>query len=89
VFVRETRKDMDILAAALGNGDFHQVVRLAHRIKGASASIRAGFLSEEAARLQIFGAERSGAEAGRCFARLQAEFQQFQQFIEAMPPLSD
>jgi HPt (histidine-containing phosphotransfer) domain-containing protein len=57
VFVRKTQVDMDSIAVALGKNDFPQVARLSHRIKGASATIRARFLREKAARLQVFGSE--------------------------------
>jgi HPt (histidine-containing phosphotransfer) domain-containing protein len=89
IFVRETQVDMDSIAAALGKNDYPQVARLAHRIKGASASIRARFLQEEAARLQVFGGEEQGAEANLCFSRLRAEFDNFKRFITTLPPLPD
>jgi HPt (histidine-containing phosphotransfer) domain-containing protein len=89
IFVRETQVDMDSMAAALGNNDFPQVARLAHRIKGASATIRARFLREEAARLQILGDEEQGTEANICFSRLKTEFDNFKRFIATLPPLPD
>lgn len=89
VFVGQTQVDMEGIAAALSANDLSQVARLAHRIKGASASIRATFLREEAARLNLFGSEGMGAEAAASFARLQAEFDDFKKFIATLPPLLD
>jgi HPt (histidine-containing phosphotransfer) domain-containing protein len=89
MFVRETQVDLDSIAAALGKHDYPQVARLAHRIKGASASIRARYLQDEAARLQVFGGEELAAEANLCFSRLRAEFDNFKRFIGALPPLPD
>jgi HPt (histidine-containing phosphotransfer) domain-containing protein len=89
IFVRETQVDMDSIAAALGENDYPQVARLAHRIKGASASIRARFLQEEAARLQVVGGEEQGTEANLCFSRLRAEFDNFKRFIASLPFLPD
>lgn len=86
VFVRETQIDMDSLAAALGNHDFLQIARIAHRIKGASALIRATFLRDEASRLHILTGEGQEAEAARSVARLQAEFEAFKRFIASLPP---
>jgi HPt (histidine-containing phosphotransfer) domain-containing protein len=89
VFARETQVDMDGIAAALGNNDFSQVAKLAHRIKGASASIRAEFLREEAARLEALGGKAELAAAGECFARLRTEFDHFKEFIATLPILPD
>ncbi len=89
IFVRETQKDMAGIAAAFEHQDLPAVARLAHRIKGASASIRATFLSEEAARLQTFGEEMAQLDAVACFSRLQTEFEKFQRFILTLSSLSD
>jgi HPt (histidine-containing phosphotransfer) domain-containing protein len=84
IFVRETQADMEAIAAAFGRNDIPGVARLAHRIKGASASIRASFLLEEAARLYSLGNRGQVAEASRCFDRLRTEFEQFKQFIAGL-----
>jgi two-component system, sensor histidine kinase and response regulator len=85
LFVKVTQDDIDGIAVALGENDFKQVSQLAHRIKGASASIRAEFLREEAARLEHLSGKGESAAAGECFARLRAEFEHFKKFIAALP----
>ncbi len=89
IFVRETQLDMDGVAAALNNNDFYRVARLAHRIKGASASIRAEFLREEAERLEVLGSKGDSADLRECFARLRTEFVDFKRFISTLPPSAD
>jgi HPt (histidine-containing phosphotransfer) domain-containing protein len=89
IFVRDTEIDMDGISAALEKHDFRRAAGLAHRIKGASATIRARFLQEEAARLQAMSTEEHGEEAAQCFSRLKSEFDNFKRFIAALPPLSD
>jgi|WetSurMetagenome_2_1015567.scaffolds.fasta_scaffold197475_3 HPt (histidine-containing phosphotransfer) domain-containing protein len=89
VFVRETQVDIDGISAAFDAHDFDRLARHAHRIKGASASIRASFLQEEAARLQAISTEGKEAEACRCFARLRVEFEHFKRFIVTLPPFSE
>jgi HPt (histidine-containing phosphotransfer) domain-containing protein len=89
MFVRETQADLDAISAAFKKEDLVQVSWLAHRIKGASASIRAGFLSEEAARLNLLGCQGKRSEAAVCFARLQAEFDDFKKFVVTLPRLPD
>lgn len=85
IFSRVTQKDMDGIAEALSQNDFSQVAKLAHRIKGASATIRAEFLRGEAERLEALGREGDSAELRECFARLQAEFDNFKTFIATLP----
>jgi HPt (histidine-containing phosphotransfer) domain-containing protein len=76
---------LHVLSEALDEGDCLQIVRLAHRIKGASASIKAEFLRQEATRLEVFGRERDLAAMKECFARLQTEFKHFKKFIAKLP----
>ena len=89
IFVKETQGDIEAISAAFGNNDLAQVSRLAHRIKGASAAIRAGFLREEAARLNALGCKGSGSEAVMCFARLRTEFDDFKRFVDTLPSFPD
>jgi HPt (histidine-containing phosphotransfer) domain-containing protein len=89
VFVRDTEADIDSIAAALGRNDFPRVAGLAHRIRIASASIRARFLQKEAAQLHVFCREGREEESMHCFARLRVEFDSFKRFIAALPPLPD
>jgi HPt (histidine-containing phosphotransfer) domain-containing protein len=87
LYVRDTRIDIECIEAALGSRDFSRVARLAHRIKGASASIRAQFMSEMAARLHVFGEQGLEHEVSLCFAQLRKEFDKFERFIATLPLL--
>jgi HPt (histidine-containing phosphotransfer) domain-containing protein len=89
IFVRETKSDIDAIAESLRNNDWRNVSRLAHRIKGASAAIRASFLSQEAARLEVSGREGNGTDAAWCFSRLQAELKNFEEFVSTLPRLPE
>jgi HPt (histidine-containing phosphotransfer) domain-containing protein len=89
VFVRETQADLEGIAAALGRRDLSKVARLAHRIKGASATIRAEFLRKEAAQLDLLANRGMGAEAAECFASLRAEFDSFRKFIASLPQIPE
>jgi HPt (histidine-containing phosphotransfer) domain-containing protein len=88
VFVRETQADMDGIAAAFDKNDLFQVARLAHRIKGASASITAEFLREDAARLEILGYQQETAKACKCFEHMKSEFEHFKKFVATLPRLT-
>ena len=89
IFVREAQTDLNGIAAALNKRDFSQITRLAHRIKGASASIRAEFLRQQAAHLEILGGKEELAEVSECFARLRSEFDHFKSFVATLPILAD
>jgi len=89
IFVRETQSDMDGISAAFRKNDLAQVSRLAHRIKGASASIRAAFLRDKAAHLDVLGSQGNAFEAATCFARLQMEFDNFKEFVATLPRLPE
>jgi HPt (histidine-containing phosphotransfer) domain-containing protein len=86
VYIRDTQLDINCIAAALDRNDFSSIAALAHRIKGASASIRAEFLRQQAARLEDLGGKGAITAAGECFDRLQVEFEKFKKFIAALPP---
>jgi HPt (histidine-containing phosphotransfer) domain-containing protein len=89
VFVREAQVDMNGISAALDRNDFSQIARLAHRIKGASASIRAEFLREQAEHLEVLGSQEELVAASECFARLKVEFEHFKKFIATLPNIPD
>jgi HPt (histidine-containing phosphotransfer) domain-containing protein len=81
LFIEETLKDMDDLIAARGSHNSDRLAVLAHRVKGAAASIGARSLREGAALLEASG--RKGDLAAACdrLTRLQAEFESFRKFI--------
>jgi HPt (histidine-containing phosphotransfer) domain-containing protein len=89
IYVRETQGDIDAISAAFSDSDLAKVSRLAHRIKGASATIRAAFLRDEAALLNQLGGKGKEFEAAASFARLRAEFDDFKEFVATLPRLSD
>jgi HPt (histidine-containing phosphotransfer) domain-containing protein len=89
VFVRETQADMKGIAAALEHNDFPGIVRRAHRIKGASSSIRAEFLKQQAAYLEILGNEEDLVAVRECYARLKVEFKHFKSFVNQLHSVTD
>ncbi len=89
VFARDVQLDLDGIASALERNDFGLVARLAHRIKGASASISAEFLRQQAARLEVLGGKKELIAAGECFNRLKSEFEQFKEFVSSLPFITE
>jgi HPt (histidine-containing phosphotransfer) domain-containing protein len=85
VFIRDTQADMDAIAVALAGKDFPEIVRLAHRIKGASASIRAEFLREKAEHLENSALTGASTRTINCIALLKSEFEHFSRYIAALP----
>jgi HPt (histidine-containing phosphotransfer) domain-containing protein len=85
VFIRDTRTDMDAIIAALAGNDFPEIARLAHRIKGASASIRAEFLREKAEHLENSALTRVSTPVYDGIALLKIEFEHFSRYIAALP----
>lgn len=84
LFARNTQADINGIAAALDRNDFPEVARLAHRINGASASIRAEFLRQQASRLEQLAADEEPAATGDCFDRLRTELEHFNQYIASL-----
>jgi len=89
IFARDVQVDVDRIASALDRNDFSQVARLAHRIKGASASIRAEFLRQQAAQLEVLSGKKESVAAWECYARLKNEFERFKEFISTLPLLPE
>lgn len=85
VFIRDTKVDIDDISVALGSKHFPEIARLAHRIKGASASIRADFLRDEASRLEDFAATADADNVRDCLNRLENEFDHFHRYIKSLP----
>jgi HPt (histidine-containing phosphotransfer) domain-containing protein len=85
VFVKETHVDLKNIASAFDRKKLRDVARLAHRIKGASASIRAEFLRQRAAILEAMASDGDSIAADACFARLQAEFELFSRYVASLP----
>jgi HPt (histidine-containing phosphotransfer) domain-containing protein len=89
IFVRDAQADLKGISIALARNDFPQIARLAHRIKGASASIRADFLRQQAAHLETLGSKQELCAAEECFTRLQIEFEEFKNFISIVTSLPE
>ena len=89
LFARGTEADMRIIASALADGDLPHVARIAHRIKGASATIRAEFLRVRAAKLEGLAESGDPDVARECFRSLQAEFERFNEYIAALLRVDD
>jgi HPt (histidine-containing phosphotransfer) domain-containing protein len=89
IFVRETQVDMNGIAAAFDRDDLLQIGRLAHRIKGASALIRAEFLRRRATRLEDLCEKGELAAARECLFHLKTEFESFEKFVATLPIAPD
>jgi HPt (histidine-containing phosphotransfer) domain-containing protein len=84
IYVRDVQVDINEISMALARHDFPLIARLAHRIKGASATIRAEFLGQHAARLETLVGKEELHAAEECFSRLRLEFKDFKDYIEAL-----
>jgi HPt (histidine-containing phosphotransfer) domain-containing protein len=89
IFVKATQLDMDCIAESLRKNELPGIAKLAHRIKGASASIRAEFLRAEAEQMEMLAGKGDSAGLKKCFSRLQAEFENFTKFIATLPTVSN
>lgn len=81
MFVGETKKDIENLAAALGLNDATRVAIIAHRIKGSAATIGAEPLRAQAARIEGFGRQGQLQQALDCVPLLRDEFARFCSYV--------
>jgi two-component system, sensor histidine kinase and response regulator len=72
--------DLDQLEQDLTAGDTEQVVRLAHRLKGAAANLSARALQEVASRLEALGRQGDRAGARVCMAEIRSEGRRFLEY---------
>jgi HPt (histidine-containing phosphotransfer) domain-containing protein len=81
VFVAETQKDFDGLAAAFAASDIRRVVGIAHRLKGAAATVGAEPLRTEAARIEGLASQGQLQQAQNCMSALHSEFDRLHEYI--------
>ena len=79
-FERQTDADLEQLEALVAARDAEQTALLAHRLKGAAASLAAESLAATAARLEAIGRNAAMDEAESCFAALRCERERFQDY---------
>ncbi|HEV7226595.1 MAG TPA: response regulator [Pirellulales bacterium] len=79
-FERQTDADLEQLEARVAARDAEQTALLAHRLKGAAASLAAESLAATAAKLESIGRNAAMDEAESCFAALRNERERFQNY---------
>jgi CheY-like chemotaxis protein/HPt (histidine-containing phosphotransfer) domain-containing protein len=79
-FERQTDADLEQLEARVAARDAEQTALLAHRLKGAAASLAAESLAATAAKLESIGRNAAMNEAESCFAALRNERERFQNY---------
>ncbi len=81
IFVAETQKDFDGLAAAFVAQDPRQIVRIAHRLKGAAAAVGAEPLKTEAAHIEGLALQGYLQQARDHMPILHGEFDRLYDYI--------
>ena len=83
-FEHETCNDMENFEGAFAGGNTTEIAGIAHRIKGAAATIGAEAIREEAAKLESMGRSGDLSQAPECFSRLKSEFERYRSFRDGM-----
>ena len=76
-FDHQAEADLKQLEARIAERNAEQMALIAHRLKGAAASLSACALAGSAARLEALGRQANMDEAEACFASLQSEWERF------------
>lgn len=76
-------EEMAEIQKALETGDVEHVARVAHRVKGTSASVSANGLTQAAAELEELTRSGSGNNFTVCLNRLDTEWNKFQVEVKA------
>jgi HPt (histidine-containing phosphotransfer) domain-containing protein len=87
-FEREFGTDMGNLKKAFAGENPSQVAGIAHRLKGAAATIGAEAIREEAAELECMGHSGDLSLAPGCFRRLESEYNRYRSYRRKMELLS-
>jgi Amt family ammonium transporter len=74
--------DLEQLDASIRSGDALATARLAHSLKGATATLSAEGLHTIFARLETIGRSGDVAEAPQCLAELKEEWLRFLEYIQ-------
>jgi HPt (histidine-containing phosphotransfer) domain-containing protein len=90
-FIDSTRSDLAGMDSALVARDVRVLAELAHRVRGAAASIGAEPMREEAEHMETLGRSGNLLEAGDSLPRLRAEFERLHGYVDriAVVGLSD
>lgn len=73
----QAEADLKQLELLIAERNAEQTSLIAHRLKGAAASLSAGALASVAARLEAIGRKGAMDEANPCFGELQSEWERF------------
>ena len=80
-FKLQAVKDIDALQGALSHGDADQVANLAHSLRGAAASLRAGPIRIQAAQLEVLARSGDLRNARSSMTKLAIEFDHYRDFV--------
>lgn len=83
-FKRTNRRDSETLINALGNGDSHEVMHWAHRIKGASQMVGAHNLANICAEIELYCRETDTSKFNDFKKRYEQEMRLLHQFLETI-----
>ncbi len=83
-FEQEAGSDIGSFEGAFALGDPAQVASVAHRLKGAAATIGAEAIRAEAAKLESMGRSGDLSQAQECVSRLRSEFERYRSFMQRM-----
>ena len=81
LFIAETQKDYDGLADAFAASDPSRIVRIAHRLKGAAATVGAEPLRAEAARIEGLARQGDLQQARDRMTTLHSEFDRLHEYL--------
>ena len=85
-FAAHLGEDLDRLKAALESGDVPTLTRIAHSLKGASATFGAEQLTQAARELEALGVEGDLAAAAPLVAQVEAECSRLQDYLSRLTP---
>jgi two-component system, sensor histidine kinase and response regulator len=85
-FVTHLREDLDRLKAALESDDVPMFTRLAHSLKGVSATFGAERLTQAAQQLEALGISENLAAAAPLVAQVEAESSRLQDYLSRLTP---
>jgi HPt (histidine-containing phosphotransfer) domain-containing protein len=87
LYLNQTSQQLELLRAAIEQGDAERVNRLAHSSAGASSTCGMVAIVPILRRLEHMGAENDLAEAPQVFAAIAREFQRIRNFLQSHPRL--
>lgn len=82
-FLDRSPQELQQMAESLAAGDTESLGQMAHRLKGAAATLSAEPLRAQAVRLESLAREGNLVDARPCFEKLQQEFERFVEYIDS------